>query len=201
MIPALLLALALMIVPVGARNERLHQERSATRPRDGPRGLALRHLVERVRARVTRGRGEAAPGVAAEIDLYAECLASGLSPAVAAKIVGECSTSPVRDTWHTVAALLAIGVPPERAWAEAQVVPGLRDVAHLACHSHHSGVSFARAAAEVADDIRRAAEDRATATAERAGVLIAMPLTLCFLPAFFLLGLAPVVIGVAREIF
>ena len=41
---------------------------------------------------------------------------------------------------------------------------------------------------------------QATARAERAGVLIALPLTLCFLPAFLVLGLAPVVISLGTAL-
>ena len=41
--------------------------------------------------------------------------------------------------------------------------------------------------------------DSAQARAQRAAVLITGPLGLCFLPAFLVLGIAPVVIGLARE--
>ncbi|MBC3186560.1 type II secretion system F family protein [Corynebacterium sp. zg-331] len=200
MMPLVLVALALLVGPLETRGRRLIQQRSATRPRDGPRAGGLRGLAARLTARVNGGELHAVPAVAADIDLYAACLASGLSPAVSAGIVGGCSTSPARETWRTIASLLAIGVSPERAWADARDLPGLRDVARLACGSHHSGAGFAEAAAQVAEAIRHATADRATATAERAGVLIAMPLTLCFLPAFFLLGLAPVLVGVAQTI-
>ena len=44
---------------------------------------------------------------------------------------------------------------------------------------------------------RAAAGDAAEATAERAGVLIAGPLALCFLPAFVVLGLIPTIAGLA----
>ncbi|MEK0371763.1 type II secretion system F family protein, partial [Corynebacterium mastitidis] len=137
---------------------------------------------------------------AGDIDLYAACVAGGLNPAQAAAVVSRCGRAGAREAWRSVACLLAMGVPPERAWRDAASVPGMADLARLACHSHHSGARFAHAAAEIAERLREQGEDRATATAERTGVLIAAPLTLCFLPAFFLLGLAPVVIGVAREI-
>ena len=49
--------------------------------------------------------------------------------------------------------------------------------------------------------MRRDAEHRAAAAAERAGVLIAGPLGLCFLPAFICVGVVPVVIGLAGDVF
>ncbi|PKF67699.1 type II secretion system F family protein, partial [Corynebacterium mastitidis] len=154
----------------------------------------------RLRRRFPAGTGDALGEAAGDIDLYAACVAGGLNPAQAAAVVSRCGRAGAREAWRSVACLLAMGVPPERAWRDAASVPGMADLARLACHSHHSGARFAHAAAEIAERLREQGEDRATATAERTGVLIAAPLTLCFLPAFFLLGLAPVVIGVAREI-
>ena len=103
-------------------------------------------------------------------------------------------------TWRTVASLLAVGAEPERAWEPMAAVPGLSDLAALAAGSAASGTRVATAAGRISGRLRRRAEDRATAAGERAGVLIAMPLTLCFLPAFFILGLAPVVLGLAGNI-
>ncbi len=48
--------------------------------------------------------------------------------------------------------------------------------------------------------VREALTDAAEARAQRAGVLIAAPLGLCFLPAFLVLGVVPVVIGLAGEV-
>ena len=36
---------------------------------------------------------------------------------------------------------------------------------------------------------------------ERAGVLAAAPLGLCFLPSFVCLGIVPIVVGIARGVF
>lgn len=200
MMPLVLAALALLIAPLGVRTDRLRAQRAATRPRDGPGAAALRRVAGRLRRRFPAGTGDAPEEAAGDIDLYAACVAGGLNPAQAAAVVSRCGRAGAREAWRSVACLLAMGVPPERAWRDAASVPGMADLARLACHSHHSGARFAHAAAEIAERLREQGEDRATATAERAGVLIAAPLTLCFLPAFFLLGLAPVVIGVAREI-
>jgi tight adherence protein B len=47
----------------------------------------------------------------------------------------------------------------------------------------------------VADDLRESAHAEGQAAARRAGVRIVGPLTLCFLPAFVLLGVVPAVVG------
>ena len=44
------------------------------------------------------------------------------------------------------------------------------------------------------------AADAARAAAERASVLIAGPLGLCYLPAFVCLGIVPVVVGLAGDV-
>jgi pilus assembly protein TadC len=45
--------------------------------------------------------------------------------------------------------------------------------------------------------LRSEADAVATARAERAAVMVAGPLGLCFLPAFVCLGVLPVVVGLA----
>jgi pilus assembly protein TadC len=52
----------------------------------------------------------------------------------------------------------------------------------------------------LADRSRHSAADSATAAAERASVLIAAPLGLCYLPAFVCLGIVPVVAGLAGDV-
>jgi pilus assembly protein TadC len=51
--------------------------------------------------------------------------------------------------------------------------------------------------ARLAADARAERGRAATARARRAGVLITLPLGLCFLPAFLVVGVLPVVIGLA----
>jgi pilus assembly protein TadC len=67
--------------------------------------------------------------------------------------------------------------------------------------SASSGSALAQGIADLAEQSRQDATHAAAAAAERAGVLIAGPLGLCFLPAFVCLGIAPVVVGLAGEIF
>lgn len=131
---------------------------------------------------------------AADVDLFAACIQAGLSSAHAAQAVARIADD---ETWRTVALLLAIGVPAARAWAPAEHIAGLSELATLAKISERSGAAMTTGCSRVAENIRAQVSDQATATAERAGVVIAMPLTVCFLPAFFILGLAPTVISLA----
>ena len=65
----------------------------------------------------------------------------------------------------------------------------------LARRSAASGAALAQGVADLADQARLDAGDAARAAAERASVLIAGPLGLCYLPAFVCLGIVPVVAG------
>lgn len=151
-----------------------------------------------------RARAARSPGpleVAGDIDLWAACTRSGASPAVAADIVADCAGESTAGVWRQIAALTRLGVPVDRVRAHAGGVQGLRELAIVVSTSSSSGARAAGAAARIAATLRQKSIDAATARAERAGVFIAMPLTLCFLPAFLCLGLVPVVIGVASDVF
>jgi pilus assembly protein TadC len=63
-----------------------------------------------------------------------------------------------------------------------------------------SGAALAQGIEDLAVQLRAEAADSASAKAERAAVLIAGPLGLCYLPAFLCLGVVPVVAGLAGEV-
>jgi pilus assembly protein TadC len=102
--------------------------------------------------------------------------------------------------------LLALGADPAVAWSIAADVPAgpidaqTEALLRLARRSASSGAALADGVAELADQSRGDAAHAATAAAERAGVLIAGPLGLCFLPAFVCLGIVPVVAGLAGDV-
>jgi pilus assembly protein TadC len=98
--------------------------------------------------------------------------------------------------------MLALGADPAAAWAapDETVDTQRKALLRLARRSSSSGAALAEGVAELAAQSRHDAADAATATAERASVLIAGPLGLCFLPAFVCLGIVPVVAGSAGRV-
>ena len=66
----------------------------------------------------------------------------------------------------------------------------------LAVRASESGAALAGACARFAAEQRAGHEAAAEAAARRAGVLVVLPLGCCFLPAFVLLGVVPIVLGV-----
>ena len=63
-----------------------------------------------------------------------------------------------------------------------------------------SGAAFAGSLRRVADDLRAELLVTADADARRASVLIVLPLGLCFLPAFVLTGLVPVLVAILGDV-
>jgi pilus assembly protein TadC len=140
----------------------------------------------------------------ADLPLAADLIAAGLragSPvdgAVAA--VSQAIGGPLGDRLATVARSLRLGADPAEAWAHLSTVAGADRVVGAAVRSAASGAALAGALTRLADDLRA---DRAVATeaaARRAGVLIVLPLGLCFLPAFILAGLVPVIVAVLGDV-
>jgi len=128
--------------------------------------------------------------------------------AVPAATAAAAPAAPVRlgAVLRRAADLLALGADPEIAWS-AQSGSGADDDAacvalmRLARRSAASGTALAQGVTELAEQARHDAVHAASAAAGRASVLIAGPLGLCFLPAFVCLGIVPVVVGLAADVF
>lgn len=133
---------------------------------------------------------------AAALDLLAACISAGMPPGLAVSATASAAPDRLSRPLSDVAGRLALGASVP--WAALADVAELADVATVARRSGDSGAAMAAAVAELAAARRAAAGDAAEATAERAGVLIAGPLALCFLPAFVVLGLLPTVAGLAE---
>jgi pilus assembly protein TadC len=143
--------------------------------------------------------------VAASLDVLTLCLVAGMTVPAAAAATAASAPPRLARTLRRGAQLLALGADPATAWsAPPDAGPGpdpqTAALLRLARRSGSSGAALADAVAELADQCRQDAAQAATAAAERAGVLIAGPLGVCFLPAFGCLGIAPVVAGLAGDV-
>lgn len=131
------------------------------------------------------------------VDLVAAALRAGSTPDAAARHVAGAVGGPVGERLGRVERELRLGVPPGEAWQHLGVGEAARRVSRAAVRSGHSGAALAGSFARVADDLRADAVLAAEARARTAGVLVVLPLGLCFLPAFVLTGLVPVIVAVA----
>lgn len=136
---------------------------------------------------------------AAVLDILGACLRTGLPTAMALRAAALSAPPYLGSNLEHCSARIAVGArSPWRALAE---VPVFQDLARAGQRAEESGTALALGLDEVAQTYRSRAGDAADATAERAGVLIAGPLALCFLPAFVVLGLVPTIAGLAGSMF
>lgn len=136
------------------------------------------------------------------LDLLSACLAGGAPLPAAVRAVADALPGPCGDRLRRVEAGLAVGSAPGDAWAalaegEDPARPVAAPAVRALVRAGEGGAPVAAAVARLAAEAR--AEDRARAeqAARRAGVLAVAPLGACFLPAFVLLGVVPVVVGLA----
>lgn len=140
--------------------------------------------------------------VAASLDLFAACLRSGMAVSRAAAGVAESAPTCLARVLRRAADLLALGADPATAWVSPvePVDKHLQTLLRMARRSASSGVALAQGIEDLAVQLRGEAADGANAKAERAAVLIAGPLGLCYLPAFVCLGVVPVIAGLAGQV-
>jgi pilus assembly protein TadC len=151
----------------------------------------------------TGRRGElhvAAADLPIAVDLLAAALRAGAPPARAAEVVGDALGGPLGQRLVRVGTALRLGIRPEEAWAPLTVIPGADRVRRAAVRSADSGAAMTGALGRLAGDLRAARTAQAEAAAQRLGVLVVLPLGLCFLPAFLLTGVVPVVVAVLGDV-
>lgn len=133
-------------------------------------------------------------------DLLAAALRSGAPVDRATAAVADTLGGPLGERLTRVARSLRLGAEPDEAWVHLTPVAGAERLARAAVRSSASGGALAGALTRLADDLRADLAVVTEAAARRAGVLIVLPLGLCFLPAFILAGLAPVIVAVLGDV-
>ncbi|MFG2893880.1 type II secretion system F family protein [Streptomyces sp. NPDC048248] len=146
-------------------------------------------------ARLAKARVEA--DLAPVGDLLAACLAAGAGPRESAEAVGRSLDGPVAARLRHVAAELRLGGEPATVWGRLADLPGAEALARSMERAGISGVPAVEAVSRIAAELRAERGRAAAQRARRAGVLVTLPLSACFLPAFLTLGVAPVLIGLA----
>jgi pilus assembly protein TadC len=193
-----------------------------------PAALVMSARPLRARAVARRTAARCAAQLPRAADLVAACLEAGATPADALDVVREHLGGPLAVALGSAAGALRAGADPLQAYAGAAAPEGntgggddraenrghgpawrgrtreTDDPARLLVRALgralDSGAPVATTVAAVADEQRRRRRWAAEAAARRAGVLAVAPLALCFLPAFVLLGVVPVVLSIAADV-
>lgn len=201
----LLVAAALVVAPgpAGARSRlrsSLPRPVRAVRPERAPgTGWATGHWATRW-ARRSADTDGGSLALAGAWELLAACLRAGMPVPVAVRAVAEGLGAAAGPALRRTADLLALGADPAQAWQPALECTATARLARAARRSGRSGTALAELLTRLAAESRAGAREQSEARAQRAGVLIAAPLGLCFLPAFLAIGVVPVLIGLAADL-
>lgn len=134
------------------------------------------------------------------VTLLAAALRSGLAPPDAITLVCRALPGAAADRLVTVAVRLQLGGDVSSVWASLGSDPELGPLGRTLGRAHRSGApvvgAVERLGVELARRARAEVEDRARAV----GVRAAVPLGLCLLPSFLLLGIVPLAVSLAATI-
>lgn len=166
----------------------------------------LSGLAPSLRADPTVPAPDAAPIVAPALqapmvaDLLAAALSAGAPMSVALQVTVDATDDPSRSVLQRVLAALELGADPSVAWARVFDQPALEPIARAVIRSHHSGAPLADVLETAATDARHAHRAEIETLARSAGVRAVAPLALCYLPAYLLVGVVPVIAGFAGSV-
>ena len=151
-------------------------------------------------ADVRRRRRAAERDLPGLVQLLAAALDTGCGVAEALRLVCDACPGPASDAVATVPPRLALGLPPDQAWQPVLDDPQLAPLGRALVRAGRSGASVTHEVARLADELDR--ESRATVEerARSVGVKAAVPLGLCLLPSFVLVGVVPLVVSLLQSL-
>ena len=132
-------------------------------------------------------------------DLMAGCLSAGSSLSAAAAAAGEAVGGDIGELLAECVAQFGLGADQQRVWEPLARFEATAPIARAIHRSDASGAPLTDVLLRVADELR--AQHRATLErdARAVGVKAVGPLGICFLPAFVLLGVVPLVASLVTE--
>lgn len=146
-------------------------------------------------AAVRRRRERITADLPLAVDLLAACLRAGRPPGEALDAVAGAIGGPLGERFTEVGQRLGLGADPADAWQLLDAEPACAPLARAVRRTLTSGGPLAQTLEHLATDVRQqrrwAADERARAVETRSVV----PLGLCFLPAFVLIGIVPTIAG------
>ncbi len=161
---------------------------------------AFRWLGSLEPARVRAAREAASAELPLVAGLLAACVSSGAPLEDGLEIVASSACPALRQRLAPALAATSLGRDPAVVWAELGSDEVLAPLARPLARAHASGAPLAAALTRAADDVRAAQRTRSEAALERASVQVVGPLGLCFLPAFVLVGVVPLVVAVGQGV-
>lgn len=147
-------------------------------------------------ARAGAPRTTAAPDVVpVVVELLAGCLDAGLTMPDSLDTASVAGDPVTTHACLAAAAALRRGAPADEAWQSWTVDPWLEPVARATRRTTQSGASVAEELRRIAARLRSRRQARLQQRVQQASIWVVLPLGLFFLPAFVLLAVVPIVIG------
>ncbi len=146
----------------------------------------------RARAR----RRELAEDLPVAVHLLGACLGAGAAPTSAIRSVAAALPGAVAAELGAIAARLDLGVDPVSVWRDVASDGPLAPLGRSLARAHESGGSVTDAIGRLSEDLRASVRSRSAARARTVEVRAAAPLGACLLPAFLLLGVVPLTVGI-----
>lgn len=166
-----------------------------------PAGAVCWLLIGRVEPAETRREREAAKAeLPALVRLLSAALSSGAAPAEALVAVAAALPGPAAARLLPAASRLHLGADPEKTWRTLVDDPALAPLGRALARAQATGAPVATTVERLADDLTRNARAEVEDRARAVGVKAAVPLGICLLPAFLLLGVVPVVGGLLSNL-
>jgi Flp pilus assembly protein TadB len=151
-------------------------------------------------AAVRRDRAVARRDLPHVVGLLADALRAGQSPTEALAVVVTALPGPATARLAEVVPRLRLGLDPMAVWAEVAADPALGRLGSAMGRAHRTGAPVVPAVERLADELARSARAEVEDRARAVGVKAAVPLGLCLLPAFVLIGIVPVVAGLLTSL-
>jgi len=124
----------------------------------------------------------------------AACLEAGVPLPAALDAASTVADAAAAEAFASTAAALRRG-GDAAAWAMCAADPRLAPVVRICRRSATSGAAVAEELRRLAGELRRTDQAQRRRRAQRASVWVVLPLGLCFLPAFLLLTVVPIVVA------
>ena len=166
-----------------------------------PAAIVCWLVIDRVEpAEIRREREAAKADLPALVRLLSAALSSGTAPAEALVAVAAALPGPAAARLLPAASRLRLGADPEKTWRGLVDDPALAPLGRALARAQASGAPVATTVERLADELTRNARAEVEDRARAVGVKAAVPLGICLLPAFLLLGVVPVVGGLLSNL-
>lgn len=129
------------------------------------------------------------------VDLVLSAVAVGAAPGEALSRVAEVVDPPVRAELAVWVRRLALGADPASVWRELAEHPQLGRLGRALHRSAESGAPVLETLEHLAEDLRARRRSDVETRVRQVEVRASVPLGVCLLPAFVLVGVVPLVAG------